>query len=149
MNFRLALLHAWKALEKVSFWGKVSLNIPLFFSGQSLVERWSDRKSKHSHLKNTRRKIHNTKEKYWTKSFVTSLGLQTKFGQLHIFSAIFLLPVIQKNSVAVKCVVNYHQDLIIYFKLLRFLHINDCSLYSFLQFLSLLESKIITQQRKK
>ena len=77
------------------------------------------------------------------------MGLQTKFGQLHIFSTIFLLPLIQKNSVAVKCVVNYHQDLIIYFKLLRFLRINDCSLYSFLQFPSLLGSKIITQQRKK
>ena len=64
------------------------------------------------------------------------MGLQTKFGQLHIFSTTFLLPLIQKNSVAVKCVVNYHQDLIIYFKLLRFLHINDCSLYSFLHCLN-------------
>ena len=44
-------------------------------------------------------------------------GLQTKFGQLYVFYAIFLLPLIRNNSAAVNSVWNFHKNVVLYFQL--------------------------------
>ena len=95
-------------IEKKTELLNVKRNIPLFLSNKSQLLKDEATKS-HSIASITQTK----KMKVLKHNFLSLRGSLNKFGQLHLFFAIFLLPLVQKNSAAVNSVWTHNKNVII------------------------------------